>query len=176
MHPPSWCIHHHDVSIIMMHPSSWCIHHHDASIIMMHPSPWCIHHHDASISMMQPSSWCIHHPSSWESPRSRSHIAFQSSRSVQVNPLAWKSNVAGLLACKKTRQNKEIKGFSILFRIFQDWFRTPFTEHRTAVQQNWPSNTTKRSPNMNTNKLFTVRSFAEHRTKHNKIMSNETSN
>ena len=48
--------------------------------------------------------------------------------------------------------------------IYQGWLRTPFTEHRTDVGRFWPANTTKRSPNTNTNKPFTVQPFNEHRT------------
>ena len=38
------------------------------------------------------------------------------------------------------------------------------TVHRTDVGRFWPANTTKRSPNTNANKPFTVQPFNEHRT------------
>ena len=47
---------------------------------------------------------------------------------------------------------------------YQDWLTTTFTEHRTDVGRFWPANTTKRSPNTNTNKPFNVQPFNEHRT------------
>ena len=75
MYLSSWCVHHHDVSIIMIHQSSRCIHHHVASITMVHPSSWCTRHHDAFIIMMHPWLWLFRNCAL--SPRRRHEVFSQ---------------------------------------------------------------------------------------------------
>ena len=70
---------------------------------------WC------SMMMHRDTASCIvimHLDDGWsrESARNRSVIGLQSCRSVQMNPLAWKSNFAELLTWK-SMENKENKGF-----------------------------------------------------------------
>ena len=57
--------------------------------------------------------------------------------------------------------------------IYQDCMTTAFTEHRTDVGRFWPANTTKRSPNTNTNKPFNVQPFTEHRTQRSPLSSEQ---
>ena len=59
MHPSSWCIHHHDASVIWMHPSSECRHKKDLFIFKMYLPWWCImimHHGDESSRNVTPKT------------------------------------------------------------------------------------------------------------------------